>query len=196
MKLIQIVLLLLFSSILLSAQTTKIPSTYSNIKYDSTNRLYYSKDGKRYYAFESEDKYSIKQLLGSPVGTNRGIILDFKGFKGSITYGMITYGLAPHPLPVYRFTEKILGGKASINIIRNFSYPFDFVNWKENKKLTIGYRLIDETGMIVFDGNVSVAGSGPFKVVPTIYEGPYINRIKTNSVVIWFNTSSLKSKES
>ncbi len=189
MKLVQIALLLSLS-ILLNAQTAQIPSSHSNIKYDSNNRLYYSKDGVKYYAHQSEDRYSIKQLLGSPVGTSRGIILDFKEFKGTITYGLITYDLAPHPLPVYRFTEKILGGKAAINISRNFSYPFDFVNWKENKKLSIGYRLIDETGLIVYDGTVSVTGSGPFKVVPTIYEGPFISNTNTNSVVIWFNTSS------
>ena len=190
MRFIQTVLLFLFFSILTNAQTVKIPASYSNIKYDSNNRLYYSKDGKRYYALGSESKYSIKQLLGSPIGTNRGIIMDFEGFKGTITYGLITYGLAPHPLPVYRFTEKILGGKTSINISRKFCYPFDFVNWKENKKLTIGYRLIDEKGVIIFDGSVSVTGAGPFKVVPTIYEGPFISNVNPNSVVIWFNTSA------
>ena len=189
MRLFQIVLLLLSLSIFTNAQIAKIPASYSNIKYDSDNRLYYSKDGKRYYSYESKEKYSIKQLLGSPVGTNRGIIFDFKEFKGTITYGLITYGLAPHPLPVYRYTDRILGGKASINIPRKFSYPFDFVNWKGNKKLTIGYRLIDETGLIVFDGTVSVTGSGPFTVVPTIYEGPFINKLNSNSVAIWFNTS-------
>ncbi len=189
MKLFQITLLLLSLTLTIGAQTARIPSSYSNIKYDSNNRLYYSKDGKRYYAYESDDKYSIKQLLGSPVGTNNGVIFDFKNFKGTITYGMITYGLAPHPLPVYRFTEDILGGRASINISRKFSYPFDFVNWKENKKLTIGYRLIDETGVVVFDGAVSLTGSGPFNTVPTIYEGPYVSNINANSAVIWFNTS-------
>jgi hypothetical protein len=97
------VLLLLSLSTFTNAQIAKIPASYSNIKYDSDNRLYYSKDGKRYYSFESKEKYSIKQLLGSPIGTNRGIIFDFKEFKGTITYGLITYGLAPHPLPVYRY---------------------------------------------------------------------------------------------
>ncbi len=189
MKLIQI-LLLLFLTSLLNAQSARIPASYSNLQYDANERLYYSKDGKKYYAYKSDDRYTIEQLLGSPVGTNSGLLMDFKGFKGTITYGLIAYDLATHPLPVYRFNTEILGGKASINITRNFSYPFDFVNWKEKKQLTLGYRLIDEAGLIVFDGSVSVTGSGPFKVVPTIYEGPFISNLKNNSVVIWFNTSS------
>ena len=61
---------------------------------------------------------------------------------------------------------------------------------RKNKKLTIGYRLIDEKGAIIFDGTVSLTGSGPFKVVPTIYEGPFVSNVTENSAVIWFNTTS------
>ena len=182
--------LTLSSFFLINAQTHRIPASYSNISYDNQNQLYYSDNGEKYYSYDSEDEYTINQLLGNPKGTKRGVFLDFKGFKGTITYGLITYGLAAHPLPVYRFTKKLVDGKDSINIIRNFSYPFDFVNWKENKKLTIGYRLIDETGRIIFDGTISLTGSGPFKAVPSVYEGPFVSNITENSAVVWFNTSN------
>ena len=177
------------SSFITNAQTNRIPASYSNIGYDGQNQLYYSFEGKKYYSYPSEDEYTIEQLLGDPVGTKRGVLLDFKGFKGTITFGLVPYGLAPHPLPVYRYEKKLLDGKVAINITRRFMYPFDFVNWQENKKLTIGYRLIDEKGMIIFDGNVSLTGSGPFEAVPTIYEGPFVSNVTENSAVIWFNTS-------
>ncbi|NPA35972.1 MAG: hypothetical protein GXO47_03880 [Chlorobi bacterium] len=184
-----IIILLVIASTAISAQSPRIPASYSNIKYDANGDLYYQKDGEKYYSSKSQSKYTIEQLSGNPTGTKMGIIMDFKGFKGTITYGLITYGLAPHPQPVYRYTKPLLSGKASINITKNFGYPFDFVNWQKNGKLTIGYRLIDTTGTIIFDGMVAVTGTGPFKVVPAIYEGPFINKLTDNSVTIWFNTT-------
>jgi len=172
------------------SQTSRVPASYSNIKYDSQNQLYYLKDGERLYSYPQEDEYTIEQLLGNPSGTKRGIYFDFKGFKGTIVYGLIPYGKAPHPLPVYRYTKPLYDGKVAVNISNRFKYPFDFVDWENKKKLSLGYRLINEKGEIIFDGVVSVTGNGPFNVVPTIYEGPFVSNITDTSALIWFNTSA------
>ena len=172
------------------SQTPRVPASYSNIKYDSQNQLYYLKDGERLYSYPHEDEYTIEQLLGNPTGTKRGIYFDFKGFKGTIVYGLIPYGKAPHPLPVYRYTKQLYDGKVAVNISNRFKYPFDFVDWENKKRLSLGYRLINEKGEMIFDGVVSVTGNGPFKVVPTIYEGPFVSNVTDTSAVIWFNTSA------
>lgn len=172
------------------SQQKDIPASYSNLGYDSDGSLYFLKDTIKYKAITDTTGYSLNQLFGKPVGTKDGIAMDFGDFNGSITYGLIPYGKAPHPLPVFRFTETLEDGKVNIDIGNAFDYPYDFVNWRENKKLSLGYRLIDQEGMIVFDGEVSVTGDGPFKISPSIYEGPFINRVTPKSATIWFNTTA------
>ncbi|AWX44961.1 hypothetical protein HME9304_01967 [Flagellimonas maritima] len=170
------------------AQEIAIPKSYSNIQKDEEG--FFLRDGdQRHYAIESNARYSLKQLFGNPKGTEEGVKMDFGDFKGTITYGLIPYGKAPHPLPVFRFVKSLESGKVDINIKGDFRYPYDFVDWQKNQILSIGYRLTDETGMIVYDGEVSLKGKGPFTVAPSIYEGPFINMLTDTSATIWFNTT-------
>jgi len=189
MKKLLSVTLVLFIWLSLKAQLNPIPGSYSNIKYDESNRLYCENESQKFYADTAGPRYTIKQLLGNPEGTEDGLAFDFVNLIGTFTYGLIPYGKAPHPLPVFRLTSPLVNGKVTANVKRDFRYPYDFVGWEENKGFTLGYRLTDEKGMIVFDGEVSVEGSGPFKVIPTIYEGPYVNNISATEAVIWFETS-------
>ncbi len=184
-----ILILLLTVTATMNAQEMSIPGAYTNIESSKDGRLYFKFEGNRFYADTLKAKFTIKQLQGDPQGTTDGLTLDFGDFEGSITYGLIPYGQSPHPLPVFRFVNTLDQGKSSINIIDDFKYPYDFVDWKENENLTIGYRLIDEAGMIVFDGEVSLTGSGPFEVAPAIYEGPFINNLTNNTAVIWCSTT-------
>nr|WP_299342667.1 hypothetical protein [Allomuricauda sp.] len=178
----------LLASTAIFAQTVEIPKSYSNMLEDE-NGLYLKDGDQRYYAVKSKPLYTLEQLFGNPEGTEEGVKLDFGDFKGDITYGLIPYGKAPHPLPVFRFVKTLESGKVDINIGRDFRYPYDFVDWQKNKILSIGYRLTDETGMVVYDGEVSLKGSGPFTVAPSIYEGPFINMLTDTSATIWFNTT-------
>ncbi|MGB3005863.1 MAG: metallophosphoesterase [Chitinophagaceae bacterium] len=190
MKLFLTISLLLFVHSFITAQTPVVPSSYANIQYDEAGRLYFSKDGQRYYADTTGPRYTLQKLFGNPTGTADGLALDFGTFKGTISYGMIPYGKVPHPLPVFRFTIPLKDGKANINIKTDFRNPYDFVKWTDNKGFTIGYRLADEKGVVIFDGEVSAGGIGPFTVVPTIYEGPFVNNISEKEAVIWFNTTA------
>ena len=170
-------------------QLPAIPSSYANVHYDENGRLYFQKDGLRYFADTSKPRYTIEKLLGNAAGTADGIALDFGSFKGTITYGMIPYGKAPHPLPVFRFTLPLKEGKVSINIKNDFRSAYDFVGWAERKQFVLGYRLMDEKGLVVFDGEVAAEGTGPFTIVPAIYEGPFVSNITDKEAVIWFNTT-------
>lgn len=189
MKITLSTILLLFAHLLVKAQQQTVPGSYTNIKYDENKQLYFEKDGMKFYADTTGPKYTIKQLLGKPQGTEDGIEFDFDNLEGTFTYGLIPYGKSPHPLPVFRLTSPIKNGKVTANIKKDFRYPYDFVGWEQNKGFTLGYRLTNEKGMIVFDGEVSVEGTGPFKIIPTIYEGPYVNHITDTETVIWYETS-------
>ena len=140
------------------AQDPQVPASYSNVFYDENQQLYLLEGEKRYYADTSESKYTLEKLLGKAEGTEKGVTLDFGDIEGSIVYGLIPYGQAPHPLPVFRFEKPLEEGKVTINIVDDFKDPYDFVNWKTNKYLTIGYRISNKTGSILFDVEVSVKG--------------------------------------
>ncbi|MEM9077318.1 MAG: hypothetical protein AAGC43_09770 [Bacteroidota bacterium] len=182
-------LLVALATNVLIAQEIEIPKSHSNIQMDERG-IFLNDQGQHYYASMGKAEYSLEQLFGNPQGTDGGVIMDFGDFEGSITYGLIPYGKAPHPLPVFRFVKTLESGKVDINIKRDFRYPYDFVDWQKNQILSIGYRLMDEKGMVVYDGEVSLTGKGPFKVAPSIYEGPFINMLTDTSATIWFNTTS------
>lgn len=170
-------------------QDLAIPAVHSNLSFDEEGKLLFQFRNNTYYAVTSPPLYSLQQLYGNPVGTENGLIFDFGELKGTLTYGLIPYGKAEHPLPVFRFTKSIVDGKAEINIPYDFRYPYDFVEWKEKGQLTIGYRLQDEEGMMIYDGEVSLSGTGPFEVVPAIAEGPFISCLTDSSVVVWCRTT-------
>ena len=170
-------------------QNNLIPAVYSNLSYDENGNLLLNDRNDTYYASTSSPLYTLEQLYGNPVGTENGLIFDFGELRGTLTYGLIPYGKAAHPLPIYRFTKAIADGKAEIDIPYDFRYPYDFVGWKETGYLTIGYRLQDEEGMIIYDGEVSLSGTGPFEVVPAIAEGPFINKLTDSGLVVWCRTT-------
>jgi hypothetical protein len=189
MKKTYFLLLALLATSVALAQQPRIPASYSNLAYDSTGQLYFEHDGARYIAEAVDHAFSVEQFLGNPMGTATGVELDFGDFEGTVTYGLIPYEKAPHPLPVYRKTLPIEAGKVSINIKDDFKYPYDFVDWKEKGYVSVGYRLSDEKGGLWFDGVVALKGRGPFEVVPAIHEGPYVNIVSDTSGIIWCKTT-------
>lgn len=177
------------------AQEKNVPASYSNIGIDKDSKLYFEKGSERFIAEETKPFYTFEKLFGNPKGTVDGVALDFGDFEGSITYGLIPYGKAPHPLPVFRFDKKLIDGKAIIDIKSDFRYPYDFVDWQGKGQLTMGYRLIDKNGTLIFDGVFSLTGKGPFEVASAIYEGPFVNKVEPTSATIWYNTTLPVSTE-
>ena len=178
----------LFFSLDSHAQLNRIPASYSNIGRDEQG-IFFQTDSLKYYAEPQKPRYTLPQLMGNPKGTDLGLLMDFGDFDGTITYGLIPYNQVKHPLPIFRLTKDIVGGKVEINIKNDFRYPYDFVGWKDASMLTLGYRLQNKSGIIIFDGEVSVTGTGPFQIAPAIFEGPFISNITDTKVVIWFKTS-------
>ncbi len=190
-----IFLVLLSISITLSAQSViekQVPSIYSNIHYDSDDKLYIDLDTIRVYESTKPANYTLKQMIGNPKGTDLGIFFDFNNpdFKGRINYGFIDYFDSEHPLPVYHWrTIKIDSGKAEINIKQKLVGNYDMVGWQKTGKGTIGYRVADDKGNLIYDGIVSFKYTDSFKIEETVIEGPFVNKVTDNSATITFETN-------
>ncbi|HCC71408.1 MAG TPA: hypothetical protein DEQ09_09715 [Bacteroidales bacterium] len=199
MKKVLFLLTLFLMTIFIWAQDSiryPIPNIYSDINYDDEGRLYIEIKGERIYENKSQPGISLQRISGNPTGTANGISLNFNDidFEGIIYYGFIPYGDSKHPHPVYfREASRITAGKAFIEITNSLSGRYDMVNWEEKEKGTIGYRVVNIFGQFLYDGIVSFSGSGPFEVVPTIIDGPFVNLLTHDGATISFATN-MKTK--
>lgn len=168
-----------------------MPSVHTNIRADGKGRLYIQDSVKNYYLQESSAKYTLEQMKGSPRGDAKGIAFFFgKDFKGWLYYGFIDYTDSKHPMPVYFKKEvDIIDGAALINITDNLSGKYDMIGWEESGRGTLGYRVVNDEGDIIYDGIINFSGKGPFKVAPTITEGPFVNLVNDNGATISFETN-------
>ncbi len=189
-KILFAALLLFTASSLLKAQGT-VPHVYSNIYADGKGRLNIKDSTGNYYLQTNTPRYTLEQLKGNPKADDKGISFYFgEDFKGLLYYGFIPYGDSKHPMPVYfKNAIKIEGGRALINIKEKLSGKYDMIGWEQSGKGTIGYRVLNTEGEILYDGKVSFSGKGPFKVATTITEGPFVNILTDNGVTISFETN-------
>ena len=183
-------LILLSTSCL--AQNVKIPAVHSNMKME--NGVIVVEDGDLKIAqSDFAEPLELEKIRGKIDGFKAGLFFDFNDDKmtGKLVYGLIPQGDSRYPHPVYRSsTEKIVGGKVAINIERQLSGRYDMIGWAESGKGTIGYRVINATGEILYDGQVSFKGTGPFEVDDSIIEGPFINLLKADGATISFETNN------
>lgn len=169
----------------------KIPAVYSNIYRATDGRLYIQKGNKKFFQKDSPSRYSLAQMLSSPRGATDGINFDFgPGLNGTLYYGFINYADSKHPVPVYfKHAAKIVSGKASVNIKKRLSGKYDMIGWEQAQKGTLGYRVANGKGEIIYDGIVGFKGVGPFEIDDTIVEGPFVNKMGVDGAVISFDTN-------
>jgi hypothetical protein len=181
------VLMLLISSI--QAQQF-IPGSYSNLGYDNNGHLYFLNGKTKIYADTTPAAYTIQQMIGSSKGTANGIAIDFMkpGFKGIVYYGLLPFDEPKHPLPVYKGTATVENGKVELNILQALGGLYDMTGWQTKKLGSLGYRVLDAQGKMLFDGVVSFSGTGPFEVIPSVYQGPFVNDLRPNAATISFST--------
>lgn len=174
-----------------SDDTLKIPAVYSNILVNEYGRFYIRKDSLRIYCCFTEPRYTLTQVMGAPRGTDSGIAFDFgdERFSGTLYAGLIPYGDSKYPMPVYRKTLDIEAGRASVDLLDEFSGIYDMVGWKSSGRGTLGYRVVNKEGEILYDGKVTFSGSGPFEVDVTIIEGPFINLLSPDGATISYKTN-------
>lgn len=181
--------------VFLNAQPAKkidIPAVYSNIVQDDNGLYVRYRDTLQFRELDRPAKFTLTQMQGQPVGTAEGIAFDFGPtlHHGTLYYGFIPRGDSKYPHPVYfRLASVIDSGLTSINIAQGMSGVYDMVGWQKTGKGTLGYRVLGEDGQMIYDGIVSFRGTGPFTVVPTIIEGPFVNKLLPSGATISFTTN-------
>jgi hypothetical protein len=187
---IKIIAVLLLSTSCL-AQKVKVPAVHSNIKVEKGTLVVQDGDLKVAQS-DYANPLRLEAIKGEIAGTKTGLYFDFEDeeLNGTLVFGLIPQGDSKHPHPVYRSsTVKIVGGKVAINIARQLNGRYDMVGWNESGHGTIGYRVIDSAGDILYDGQISFKGKGPFEVDDSIVEGPFINLLTAQGATISFATN-------
>jgi hypothetical protein len=169
-----------------------IPKVYSNMGMEN-GKLYLERNGTKVYNVDLPPDHTLDQMLGNPVGADRGINLDFQDtlLQGTLYYGFIHYDDSKHPLPVYfRSSSAIVAGKAQINISDALSGRYDMIGWEKSGKGTLGYRVVDAEGNMFYDGKVAFKGTGPFEIDIAVTEGPFVNLVTAEGATLTFQTNT------
>lgn len=193
MKNIVFVLFALFTTHLLLAQKIDVPKSHSNIAYKNGRLQFFDKTNNKWVEeVNKTPKFTYSKIVKDPIGTETGIRFDFQDptFEGTLYYGLIKLDSIKFPQPVFfKKNAEIKGGKAHINIIKRLSGKYDFVNWEETGKMVLGYRIVDASGLMIYDGKINLKGKGPFTPDITILEGPFVTLQTDRGVSISFKTN-------
>jgi hypothetical protein len=170
--------------------TQLYPLIHHNLQKDEMGPYFLLRDKKYYQALLAEGP-GLPAIYGNPTGTATGINFDFQDslLNGNLFYGLIPYGDSKHPQPVFRSPAEIKMGKASVDL-QSLSGRYDMVGWGKAGKGTIGYRVIDAGGRIMYDGTISFKGTGPITIDDTIIEGPFVNLLTPSGATISFKTNN------
>jgi hypothetical protein len=164
----------------------QVPAIHSNLQRDQDGYFITYQD-QRYSEVISAPLLTLEAALGAPKGTDTGLSFNFEmpNLTGKMYYGFVPYGDSKHPHPVYfKQYAEVVGGRASIDILNELSGRYDMIDWAGRGEGTIGYRLMDAAGGLLYDGRVTFGGKGPFKVLPTIIEGPLVQQVTPQGAVI------------
>jgi hypothetical protein len=194
MKKIIYLLVFVFVSVTLFGQekAVEVPFSYTRIIRDG-NKLFFKdpKTGKQDPQKTAKPFERIQNLASLPVGTKTGIAFDFHNpsFSGKLYYGLYSTLPQKYAYPVYfKRVAKIKNGKAEINL-QQLAGKYDIADWEKTGQMKLGYRIVNNKGVILYDGRVNITGKGPFSPAVTITEGPLVNMLSPEGAVISFETN-------
>lgn len=179
---------------------TPIPQSLSNLSVSDGHFTFTKgKEKLKLYTPSEEnlnrDKWTLSQFDEVEKGNQNGIEFNFKkDFDGTLIYGLYGDEQMNYPIAVYfKKHEKILGGKASINIRKNLSGKYDLANWRQLKKGRLAYRVLDNKNNIIINKSISFTVGKKFDIVPDLVWGPFLSEQGENHITISF-ASNLKCK--
>ncbi len=153
-----------------------MPAVHPNIVEENGNLVFV--DGSEKYSLKPVNtKYTLKQWVGNPTGTDSGIKFNFGTLNGKLYYGFIKPGDGRYPQPVFsQGSSTIKKGQASLEILGKLGGKYDMIGWQETGRGTLGYRVVNQGGTILYDGKLAFTGKSPFQVnAASIVEGPFVN---------------------
>jgi len=148
-------------------------------------------DGTKGVLRDPHAGYALSDFENRAKGDSDGLTFQFgvKDLQGTLHYGFIAQNDSKFAHPVFFKTPSpIVNGKAQIPIHERLSDQHDMVGWQKSGFGLLGYRVVRSDGAILYDGRVAFEGKGPFRVAPTIIEGPWIHLHTDQSVTISFET--------
>lgn len=171
----------------------EVPSIYKNIYYDDNGELYYDANGKKLRTIEKTLGISYENIIGNPSGSANGLIFDFKteSLNGTVFYGFIPYEETKYPQPVFfKKTADIIYGKADVNLMK-MRGKYDMIDWEKKGKGMLGYRVVRDNGDMLYDGRIGFryAAEKGFSIDTTIIEGPFLNCLTHNGIIISYTTN-------
>ncbi len=198
-KNIIVILLFVIQASIVRAQID-VPKSYSNI-ISKKHRSYIKNGNKKIKEpsklaiklFNHETKIGLLNIENAITASKTGFNFDFKNkeLNGTMYYGLIPRN-TKYPQPIlFKTNSEIKEGKAHINIYPRFTGKYDILKWEKKGKGSLGYRIINEKGLILYDGRIDFnydKTNEKLELAPTIIEGPFINKLKHNSVTISFKT--------
>ncbi|HEY4286535.1 MAG TPA: hypothetical protein VGN00_05505 [Puia sp.] len=180
---------------LLSAQAqiapgAEIPASLNHLTYDASNRLTVQTGGQTFTDTRKEDDYKLPGIMGVLTGTETGILLNLHrpGFNGTVAYGPLDETAEYPAIAFLPRDARISDGKALLEMKKTFTKATDYFHLADQGKGILGYRIIDSTGRIIYEGRTAFEGKGPYQVVPTITQGPMVNTVEPNQFVLAYET--------
>lgn len=178
---------LLISLLIISYSAfSQVPKVYTNISLDKGNAIATVK-GKEYPETNNGKGFQLQALIGNPIGTQTGVKFNFgpKVSSGTVYFGLINPTDGKYPMPVFfKSTAAIVASVAEVDLIQ-LKGKYDMSGWEKSNGGFLGYRVVGTKGKLLYDGRLSFKlENGKFLVPPSIIEGPTINQLTDNSVVI------------
>ena len=164
--------IIILASIWFSSLT--IPALHPDI-IELDGKLVLINGSNQYPLASSKTPYTLKQLIGNPVGIDKGIKFKFGSINGTLHYGFVKNTRYPQTV-FFKQSEVIKNGKVNLNILTKLAGEYDMVDWQKNGSATIGYRLVTGKGDILYDGKVAFIWKKHFIInSASIITGPFIN---------------------
>ena len=158
---------------------TEIPDIYRNI---------FSRDGSLHILVDTlllpEEPLSAMELTspdGNPLGSDVGLIFDFgPDFQGLLSWQLC---VSPDEVTCRSDLSPIEQGVAEANILRMIDSLTEYPGIG-----VVHYQVKDERGQWVSQSKINIEGTGPFKALHTILEGPFVNQVHPNGGTVSFRT--------
>ena len=183
-------LALLLSAHAQIAPGAEIPASLNHLSDDGNGRLTVQSGGHTFTDAATKDLYQLPAIMGELTGAETGIELDLNrpGFNGTVAYGPLDE-LAEYPAVAFLPRDvRIRDGKTLLEIKKTFTRATDYFHLADRGKGILGYRLLDSTGRIIYEGRVAFEGKGPYRVVPTLTQGPMVNVMQPTGFILSYET--------
>jgi hypothetical protein len=133
----------------------EVPKVYSNIGIDENGTFLNYNNSKIY---NEPDPFRFKPSNFHKIaGTFSGLKFNFDqpSLFGTVYYGFIPLDDSKFPQPVFfGKTAPITGGVAEV-FIKDMAGEFDMINWQENRRGILGYRVVNQLSQMVYDGKIN-----------------------------------------